>query len=137
MEETGKIVKSIKSILPQITDAQSRRRVDFCHLSLPSASGQDAVRILPVECGLSATDYTHTYFTFCRTSYVSQSCDSAVRNPVPDSGGVEYDCMQRQKLQSIIYLRTSPYGIHIKPESTITRFLKKILKNHIELFYDP
>lgn len=116
------IVKSLKSILLQITDAKGSWRVQFCHLSLPSASGPDAFRILPVECGLPATDYTHTYFTFCCSLYVSQSCDSAVHNPAPESGGVQYDCTQRQKLLLIVYLFSSPYVIHIKPESMLTRF---------------
>ncbi len=109
------------SILPQITDVQCRGSMQFCHLSLPSASGPVAFRILRVECGLSATDYAHSYFTFCRT-YVSQSCDSTVHDLIPGCGGVQYDCTQGQKLQFIVYLFVTPCGIHIKPESMLTRF---------------
>lgn len=122
MNRWKKLAKPLKvSILPQITDVQGRGSMQFCHLSLPSASGPVAVQILPVECGLSATDYAHSYFTFCCT-YVSQGCDSAVHNPIPGCGGVQYDCTQGQKLRFIVYVFASPYGVHIKPESMLTRF---------------
>lgn len=122
MNRWKKLAKPLKvSILPQITDVQGKGSMQFCHLSLPSASGPVAVRIFPVECGLSATDCAHSYFTFCCT-YVSQGCDSAVHNPIPGCGGVQYDCTQGQKLRFIVYLSASPYGIHIKPESMLTRF---------------
>lgn len=36
--------------------------------------------------------YTYcTYSSFCFTSNVSRGCDSAVCNPVPDGGGIQYD----------------------------------------------
>lgn len=76
-----------------------------------------------VKSGGVVTHYEHgTYSSFCCTSYVSQDCDSAVCNPLPNSGEVQYECSWCHKLQLIIYLFASPYGIHVKHESRLTRF---------------
>lgn len=122
MEETGKTIK---------------HQVDSCTDNWCSGHGKSKVLSTFFTVSLRARFCLNTrewcvchrlctwyilYFSFCCTSYVSQGCDSAVHDPFPDSGGVQYECTQRQKLRFIIYLFASPYGIHIKPESTVTRF---------------
>lgn len=49
------VVKSTKLSLAQITAVQGMGRSRFCHHSLPSASGPDAVRIECVLCLLKTT----------------------------------------------------------------------------------
>lgn len=98
----------VELVLPQKTDIQGKGRIQLCHLTLPSASGPDALRLLPVEYGLSARKCAHTYFTFCCTSYVSQGCDSAVHGLIPDNGGVQYYCIQHQQLQFITHFCAGP-----------------------------
>lgn len=90
-------------------------RVRFCQLSSPSASGPDFVWILPVESDVFATDYAHG--TYCiLASAVLHMCPRAVTQqcitPFLTVG----------ELRFIIYVFASPYGIHIKPESTVTRY---------------
>lgn len=134
-KKLAKLLKVSSRFSQQLTDAQGTVRVQLCHLSLPSASGPEAVRILPVECGLSATNYADTVlYIFYSLLYIIWIPVTRQRNPVPDSGGVQYDT-QCQKLWLIFYVFASPYGIHIKHESMLTRFKKK--KMYTERFYNP
>lgn len=98
-------------------------RIQVLFLQLSSPLGPDFVWIPSVKSVVVATHYEHaTYFSFCCTSYVSLGCDSALRNPLPDSRGVQFECSWCQKLWFIIYLFVSLCGIHIKHESRVTRF---------------
>ncbi len=98
MEETSKTIQSIKSIFSLITNVQFRGRVLSPFLCV----------ILRASCVVyflvSVVRLPQTFFSSCCISHVSQGCSSVVRNPVPDSEEVQYDCTQRQKLHTVLYL---------------------------------